>query len=126
MSPRVLVRQNGGVIVDKDMTPIKDEVKELKKAIGKARKKRDFDAVEGFKENLSILLEGSAYILDLSNKTLLFLEPPKPDLWELVKPILPLDLWEIRHPVVDKTANGEMQVKTVITRGFPGCIFCSA
>lgn len=40
MSPRVLVRQNGGVLVDKDMTPIKDEVKELKKAIGKARKKR--------------------------------------------------------------------------------------
>jgi hypothetical protein len=126
MSPRVLVRQAGGILVDKDMNPIKDEVKELKKAIAKAKKKKDPEAIEEFKEQLSILLEGSAYVLDLTNKTLLFLEPPKPDLWELVKPILSHDAWEMEHPFVDKTASGEMQVKRVITRGFPACIFCSA
>jgi hypothetical protein len=126
MSPRVLVRQAGGILVDKDMNPIKDEVKELKKAIAKAKKKKDPEAVEEFKEQLSILLEGSAYVLDLTNKTLLFLEPPKPELWELVKPILSHDAWEIEHPFVDKVASGEMLVKRVITRGFPSCIFCSA
>lgn len=61
----------------------------------------------------------------MSNKTLIFLEPPHPELWALIKPILSHDAWEIEHPFVDKVASG-MEVKRVITRGWPACIFCSA
>jgi hypothetical protein len=72
------------------------------------------------------LLEDSAYLLDLSGKTLIFLEPPHPELWNLLKPILSHDSYEMEHPFVEKIASGGLEVKRVITRGWPACIFCSA
>jgi hypothetical protein len=124
MTPRVLVREHG-VLVDKNMQPIGQQVSELKVAIKKANSQKKFEEAEDLKTELNLLLDGSAYILDLTNRTLLFLEPPRPELWELVKPILSHDSWEMEHPFVDKVASG-MEVKRVITRGFPACIFCSA
>ena len=56
---------------------------------------------------------------------LIFLEPPHPELWGLMKPILSHDFYEIEHPFVDNIGHG-LEVKRVITRGWPACIFCSA
>jgi hypothetical protein len=126
MTPKVVVREDG-VLVDKNMNPIGKEVRRLKNAIARAKSKKKFDAAEEHQDELTDLLDGSAYILDLSNKTLLFLEPPKPELWDLIKPILSHDAWEMEHPFVDKIASGGgLEVKRVITRGWPACIFCSA
>jgi hypothetical protein len=125
MSPKTLVREHG-LLVDKDMKPIAKEVRRLQNAISAAKSKKKFDAVEDYQDELAALLDGSAYILDLSNKTLLFLEPPKPELWDLIKPILSHDTWQMEHPFVDKVASGGLEVKRMITRGFPACIFCSA
>ena len=73
------------------MNPIAADVKKIKSAIARAKHKKDFDAVEKHKEDL----EDSVYIIDFSNTTLLFLEPPKPELWDLIKPILSHDLPEM-------------------------------
>ena len=79
------------------------------------------------KAELSKFLEGSAYLIDLRNKTFLFLEPPHPDLWNIMKPILSYDAEFIEHPYLDKTASGGgLEVRRMITQGAPACIFCSA
>jgi hypothetical protein len=124
MSPKVLIREQG-VLVDKQGNPISKDVRRLKNAIAEVKSKKKFQAVEEYQDELAALLDGSAYILDMSNKTLLFLEPPHPELWALIKPILSHDSWEMEHPFVDKVANG-LEVKRVITSGWPACIFCSA
>lgn len=128
MSPKVLIREQG-VLIDKEGHPIAKEVRRLKNAISEAKKsksKNSSKALEEYQDELAALLEDSAYILDLSGKTLIFLEPPHPELWNLLKPILSHDSYEMEHPFVEKVASGAMEVKRVITRGWPACIFCSA
>jgi hypothetical protein len=124
MTPKVLVREQG-LLVDKNGKPIGKEVNRLRNEIAKARSKKNFDAVSDLQDELAFLVEDSAYILDLSGKTLIFLEPPHPELWNLLKPILSHDAWEIEHPFVDNIGHG-LEVKRVITHGWPACIFCSA
>ncbi len=124
MSPKVLVRERG-VLVDKNRKPIARQVKKLKADIKKANAKKQYDDVAVLQEQLEQLLDGAAYIVDLSNVTLLFLEPPDPDFWNLMKPILSHDFWEMEHPYVDNMGHG-IEVKKIITRGWPSCIFCSA
>lgn len=128
MSPKTLVREQG-VLVDKQGNEIGKEVRRLKRAIAEAKKgkgKNSATALEEYQDELAVLLEDSAYVLNLSNKTLIFLEPPHPELWDMLKPILSHDYWEIEHPFVEKISSGGLEVKCVITRGWPACIFCSA
>ncbi len=125
MTPKVLIRDHG-VLVDKEGKPIGKEVRKLRNAISVAKAAKKFKAAEEYQEELAALLDGSAYIIELSNTTLIFLEPPHPELWNLIKPILSHDSWEMEHPYVEKLAGGGLEVKRVITRGFPAFIFCSA
>jgi hypothetical protein len=124
MTPKVLIREQG-VLVDKNQNPIGKQVRWLKYQILKEKGKKHFDKAEEYQDELAALLEDSAYVLDMSNKTLIFLEPPHPELWNLLKPILSHDSYEMEHPFVNKIASGGMEVKRVITRGWPACIFCS-
>ena len=64
-------------------------------------------------------------LIDISNKVLVFLEPPHSETWDILKPILSHDTFEIEHPYVYK-ADKSLEVKHVVTRGWPACIFCSA
>jgi hypothetical protein len=128
MTPKVLIREQG-ILVDKHGNPISKDVRRLKNAISEAKKsksKNSAKALEEYQDELAALLEDSAYVLNLSGKTLIFLEPPHPELWNLLKPILSHDSYEMEHPFVEKVASGAMEVKRVITRGWPACIFCSA
>ncbi|MDQ3947995.1 MAG: hypothetical protein M3275_00360 [Thermoproteota archaeon] len=125
MTPKVLIRERG-VLIDKEGNPIGKDVRRLKRAIAEAKTKKKFNAVEEYQDELEALLDGSAYLLDMTNVTLIFLEPPRPELWDLIKPILSHDSYEMEHPFVDKIGNSGMEVKRVITRGWPACIFCSA
>jgi hypothetical protein len=128
MSPKVLIREQG-VLVDKKGNAIGKEVRKLKNAIAQAKKSaankknNSAAALEQYQDKLAALLEDSAYILDLSNKTLIFLEPPHPELWSLLKPILSHDSYEMEHPFVEKAGFGGTEVKRIITKGWPACIF---
>jgi hypothetical protein len=53
------------------------------------------------------------------------LEPPHYQMWDILKPILSHDAYEIEHPYVYDAGNG-LKVYKVVTRGWPACIFCSA
>jgi hypothetical protein len=125
MTPKVLIREHG-VLVDKDDKPIGKEVRDLRNAISEAKAKKKHTVAGEYQDELAALLEGSAYIVNLTNTTLIFLEPPHPELWNLLKPIMSHDYWEMEHPYVEKLAGGGLEVKRVKTRGFPAFIFCSA
>ncbi len=72
------------------------------------------------------MLEDSRMLIDLSGKTLVFLEPPQRELWNLLKPILSHDTEEIEYPYVDRNDRTGFVAKRVVVRGYPACIFCSA
>ena len=71
-------------------------------------------------------MEDAKTLIDLSGKILVFLEPPRNDLWDLLKPILSHDKKEIKFDFVNQTDRDGHQTKKVIVRGWPACIFCSA
>ena len=125
ITPKALIYKSGGYLVDKDGKPIKDEVKRLKKEIGKARRNKNVEELEDLKEQLSDLMADSAYVLELSDKCFTLTEPPRPELWDLLKAILSHDKFETKHLMTDK-GNMGMETKTVILKGFPAFVFCSA
>lgn len=69
---------------------------------------------------------GILVLIDLTGKLFVFLEPPHPDTWSILKPILSHDDYEIEHPYVYEVEGMGFKVKKVVTRGWPACIFCSA
>lgn len=70
-------------------------------------------------------LEHSKYIIDLRGKTLVFLEPPYFETYNMLRPILSHDKEEISYKFSDKTQSGRLRTTHVVLRGWPACIFCS-
>lgn len=89
-------------------------------------KEKDENVRNDLKEQLKALYDNSKVLIDLSNMILVFLEPPHSDTWNILKPILSHDTLEIEHPYVYKTETKGLEVKHIVTRGWPACIFCSA
>lgn len=131
MSTKVLVRQKG-ILVDKDGTTLKPVLKEIDQQTIKLKddnnnKGQDYrKKIDQLKERKNQLLEDSKILIDLSGKTLVFLEPPQRELWNLLKPILSHDTEEIEYPYVDRNDKTGFVAKRVVVRGYPACIFCSA
>ena len=123
MSPKVIIRQTGKLVDGVTNEPLEPTIRELK---GQISSTKDSFAKEDLKDQLQQLLENSKIVIDLSNKIFVFLEPPHPQTWEILKAILSHDAWEIEHPFVDKTEYAGTQVKRTVTWGWPVCIFCSA
>jgi regulator of PEP synthase PpsR (kinase-PPPase family) len=122
MSTMTLVRQKG-ILVDNNNQPVKNELRELKKLIEQSN---DKDEKESLEEELELMTEDVRSLIDLSGKIVVFLEPPHPELWNLIKPILSHDTPEIEFPFVDRTLMDGIVTKKVVVRGWPACIFCSA
>jgi hypothetical protein len=119
MSPKTIIRQNG-ILVNSDNQPIAYQVKDLKKKIRESEK--DSDEKYNFEEQLKRLYADAKVLINLQGKVLVFLEPPENGTWDILKPILSHDSFEIEHPYV----GDDFKVKKVVTRGWPACIFCSA
>jgi hypothetical protein len=123
MTPKVLVRQKG-VLVDRDNQPIGGRLKKLRRTL--RSKEASQEAKDEAYEEMSELKENAKSLIDLSGKTLVFLEPPQRELWNITKPMLSHDSWEIEFPYVDKSDVDGIHVKHIVVRGWPACIFCSA
>ena len=67
---------------------------------------------------------GRVYI-SLENKILVFLETPRKETLEMLKPILSHDRREIEYKIADKKASGQLGTKSVIIQGWPATIFCT-
>lgn len=70
--------------------------------------------------------EKNCYMVDLSRKILIFLDQPHTQLLERLRPLLSHDKKEITIKITDKTQKFGMKTKTVILRGYPMVIFCTA
>jgi hypothetical protein len=121
MSPKALIRQNG-VLVDSNNEPLEPRIRELKVKIKECDRDDNLNQKIYLEGELSRLYQTGKWLIDLHGKILVFLEPPHPDVWEIIKSILSHDSWEIEHPYVD----ADLKTKNVVTRGWPVCIFCSA
>jgi hypothetical protein len=122
MSPKVIIRLNG-ILVDENNAPVEERIKELKRLI---KKEEDEEIKESLSDELTQITSEAKILIDLTNKIFLFLEPPHPETWDILKPILSHDLYEIEHPYVFNVEGHGFKVKKIVTRGWPACVFCSA
>jgi hypothetical protein len=125
MSPKVIIRQNG-ILVNNKYEPIDAQLEELKKQIRVCRKEEADEQAEELEEQKHQLLQEAKVMIDLRGKLLVFLEPPHPETWNILKPILSHDSHYIEHPYVYHVEDFGFRVKKIVTRGWPACIFCSA
>jgi hypothetical protein len=100
----------------------------LKKNIARLKSNQDYnvDDVLEAKQELDQLMQDAKILIDLNNWVFVFLEPPHPETWAIMKPILSHDSYEIEHPYVYDVAGMGFKVKKVVTRGWPAFIFCTA
>jgi hypothetical protein len=64
--------------------------------------------------------------VDLANRVLIFLDMPHPGLLERLRPLLSHDERQIEIRITDRTQKFGLRTKTVVVKGFPTVIFCSA
>jgi len=72
------------------------------------------------------LLKGSYYMVDLHQKILIFLDMPHDLLLQRLRSLLSHDDREIALKITDKREKGGLRTKTIVIRGFPTVVFCSA
>ncbi len=65
-------------------------------------------------------------IVDLSRKIIVFLDQPHNDLLARLRPILSHDKKEIMNKITDKSQKFGLRTKTILIKGFPAVIFCTA
>jgi hypothetical protein len=128
LSPTALVHSRG-VLVDENG----EEIDLAKKPV--RPRKGDYDdnqayheALNEFKEKKERWLErlkNSKYMVDLSKKILVFLEAPHLDTFNMLRPILSHDNWQISYKFTDKTGKGQLQTRHVIIQGWPATLFCT-
>ncbi len=70
--------------------------------------------------------ETNTMLVDLSRKILIFLDQPHNSLLERLRSLLSHDQKEMISKITDKNQRGGNRTKTVILRGYPAVIFCSA
>jgi hypothetical protein len=123
MSPKVMIRQDSILVDANTLTPIQGEVNTLKRQIKREKNEKRREELE---EQLQNLLSNVCPLIDLRGRIYVFLEPPNPELWNIIKPIMSHDNFVIEHPYVESNTFQGIHVKSIITLGFPTFIFCTA
>ena len=116
-----------GILVNFEMKPTKEKVKE----------DLEFEKDNPSREEIEIeykrqtrrwkeLLRGSYYLVDLHQKILIFLDMPHDQLLQRLRSLLSHDDKAIALKITDRREKAGLKTKTVVVRGFPTVIFCSA
>ena len=111
---------------EKDRQEYEEEQAGPKKTLEQKVKEQVRNRQAETKKKLDDLLKDAIRLINLQGKILVFLEPPSPRLWDLVKPILSHDDVEITYDYVETNDRGPNETQRVIVRGWPAVIFCSA
>ena len=70
--------------------------------------------------------ENKQFIVNLERKIIIFMDQPHNMLLEHLRPLLSHDKKEIELKITDKTQKFGLKTKTVILKGYPAVVFCSA
>lgn len=128
LSPTALIHDRGK-LVDRNGEEIIFQDKPEKPIESDYQDNRDFtEAMRDYKEKIETWkkrLEDCHYVVDLTNKILVFLEAPHFRTFNMLRPILSHDASEISYKFTDKSGKGQLQTQHVVIRGWPATIFCS-
>lgn len=123
LSPTALIHQNG-ILVDEEGNEIEGKLNDLFFEIMNARKDGNKELFHTLEAELKDLKKNAKNMVDLSNKILLFLDNPNPATYEMLKPLLSHDKYELLYKTT--AGDGSLHVKETIIRGWPATIICSA
>ncbi|HKG87608.1 MAG TPA: hypothetical protein VKA95_04725 [Nitrososphaeraceae archaeon] len=123
MSPKVIIRQESTLVDAFTLKPVKEDIVTLQKQIKIEENEKRKQELE---EQLEDLRANARPFIDLRGKIYVFLEPPSPELWNIIKPIMSHDTFLIEHPYVETNSLDGIHVKSIITLGYPTFIFCTA
>lgn len=112
LSPTALIHQHG-ILVDKNGEVILPSDKPDKEASAEE------------KEAWRNRLKDARYLIELKGKIMVFLEAPHYETFNMLRPILSHDAYEISYKFTDKSGKGQLQTQHVVIRGWPATIFCS-
>ena len=79
-----------------------------------------------FHDSGDLDFESKTFVVDLSNKILIFLDQPHDLLLEHLRPILSHDQKEINIKITDKSQKFGLRAKNILLIGYPAVIFCTA
>jgi len=123
MSPTVLIHTHG-VLVDESGEPIKDKLEKIRLDIFNAEAEKDRKSAIVLKQILADMVATARTEVDLTYKILLFLDNPRPETYETLKPIMSHDKKEITYRTTK--SDGSLNVKETVIKGWPAVIVCSA
>ncbi|MEM2440535.1 MAG: hypothetical protein QXK93_06970 [Candidatus Bathyarchaeia archaeon] len=122
-----VLMHRGGVPVNFEMKPNKAAIKEdLEVEKGNVSKEELEAAYRREMRRWKELLKGSYYLVNLHQKIIIFLDMPHDMLLQRLRSLLSHDDREVVLKITDKREKGGLRTKTVVIRGFPTVIFCSA
>lgn len=123
MSPTALIH-NHGELVDVNGEPLKDKIRNLKLDIGAAKAEGNKSEAAQLTEILNDMYATAITQVDLTHKILLFLDNPRPETYETLKPIMSHDKKEIVYKTTK--SDGSLEVKETVIKGWPVFVVCSA
>ncbi|MEM0096551.1 MAG: hypothetical protein QW660_07965 [Candidatus Bathyarchaeia archaeon] len=116
-----------GIPIKFELKPSKETIKEdLEVEKGHVTKAEVEEAYKREMRKWKELLKDSYYLVDLHQKILIFLDMPHDMLLQRLRPLLSHDSKEIVLKITDKREKGGLRTKTVVVRGYPTVVFCSA
>jgi len=126
LSPKALIHDYG-VLLTEDGKPA-DTVEAPEKP-----RKSDFADMEEYKDEMRLYkkkmkeyvetMKKTYTLIELSGKTLVFLENPDFETFHMLYPILSHDTERIEYRFVDKLAKGQMRTMHVVIQGWPATVF---
>jgi hypothetical protein len=126
LSPTALAHDFGELVDAETKEPLKPKLMELQNKLEELRGTKDKEARQRRRElqsEIQKLMAKAAYLVDLENKILLFLDRPNPETLQRLYPILSHDVWEASYRYTDRKSKGPLRTVHVILRGWPVAVF---
>lgn len=139
MSDKALFHRQGVLVVKNEngeYESIEDKIAEIASQIEdyeseiSTSKKRDFKQarrkqIKQLENQKKDLLKDARKLIDLSHKILVFLDTPRPELFNALMPLLSHDHYEVEYEFADSTNTG-IKTRNNILRGWPAVISAQA
>ena len=119
LSPTALIHTHGR-LVDSDGEPLEPRLNKIREQMEDAENDGDKKTVRELKRIMADMIASAQNEVDLTHKILLFLDNPKPDTYEMLKPILSHDKKQILYKTTK--SDGSLSVKDTVIKGWPAVI----
>ena len=116
-----------GIDVDDNFEPIEDYIEGMENDISELkRQKNKQNEIRKYEKEIRKLKQNAKTLIDLRNRWIIFTEPPHPKLIEMLYSTLSSDKEFVEHKLVNKSSSGRNTSTTVVLRGTPSVLICTA